>query len=221
MNKLDAQAKLSKQHDIIKSHPYRVSFNPQWRRDYIECLFGLSNIWAEYIWQGAHKTKEEAKLMLQFGRWVHNYNQELLFYRGRPNEPFNRFYYYEQMLQITHLFIGTGELPEYYEITYLWNSEHTRCSTVEKYELITKEMCGIDSNILPCYLPIKYSMNNDSEAVKNYIMTNLHYSRKTAEEKENIYQNYLCNVAPVIDWINARHEETKYKHAVWETAHIT
>ena len=29
MNKLDAQAELSKQHDIIKSHPYRVNFNSQ------------------------------------------------------------------------------------------------------------------------------------------------------------------------------------------------
>lgn len=125
------------------------------------------------------------------------------------------------MLQVTHLFVDTGELPEYYEITYLWNSEHTRYSTVEKCELITKEMCEIDSNILPCYLPTKYSMNNDHEAIKNYIMTDFHYSRKTTEEKEAIYQNYLNNVAPVIDWINSRHEETKYKHAIWETAHIT
>ena len=96
-----------------------------------------------------------------------------------------------------------------------------RCSTVEKCELITKEMCGIDSNILPCYLPVKYSMNNDSEAIKNYIMTDFHYNRKTLEEKEAIYQNYLDNVKPVIDWINSRHEETKYTHAIWETACIT
>jgi hypothetical protein len=81
-------------------------------------------------------------------------------------------------------------------------------------------MCGIDSNILPCYLPTKYSMNNDSEAIKSYIMTDFHYNRKTTEEKEAIYQNYLDNVKPVIDWINVQHEETKYKHAIWETAHI-
>ena len=219
-NKLDAQAKLSKQHDIIKTHPYRMNFDHKWRSDYIECLFDLSRIWADYIWMGDHSTDEEKKLMRQFGRWVHNYNQELLFYRGRRDVSFYRFNYYEQMLQVTHEFIKMGKLPEYYEISYLWNDKHISYRGEEKYDLITKEVCGIDSPILPCYLPTRYSMRNDCESIREYIMTDCHYRQKTAEEKEEIFKNWVENVAPVIKWLNARHDDTELKHAVWESAQL-
>lgn len=220
-NKIDAQAKLSKQHDIIKTHPYRTNFDPKWRRDYIECLLDLSNIWADYIWIGDHPTDEEEKLMRQFGRWVHNYNQELLFYRGRKDIKFERFYYYEQMLQVTHRFIETGELLEYYAIEYLWDDKHVRYRSVEKYALVTKDDCGIDSSILPCYLPTKYSMCTDYKSIREYITSDFHYSRKTTEEKEIICQNWINNVAPVLEWLNAKHEDTKLKHTVWESAQLS
>lgn len=219
-SKLDAQAKLGKQHDIIKTHPYRMDFDPKWRSDYIECLFGLSRIWSDYIWLGDHGTDENKRLMRQWGRWVHNYNQELLLYRGRKDIPFRRFYYYEQMLQLTHEFIKTGELPVYYEIAYLWNDEPRSCRGVEKYELVTKESCGIDSKFLPCYLPMDYSMRIDDEAIREYIFTDFHYNRKTEEEKTEIYKNWLVDVKPVLEWLNSKHDETKLKHAVWQSAQL-
>lgn len=218
-NKLDAQAKLKKEHDIIKTHPYRTNFNPEWKSDYIECLFNLSRVWSDYIWRGDYNTEEEKKLMRQFGRWVHNYNQELLICR-RPNRELRRFDYFERMIQVTHEFIDTGSLPEYYELSYLWNSKHIGSTYVEKYRLITKEMCGIDSKILPCYLPMNYSVRADSEAIREHIMTDYHFSRKTAEEKESIYENWLSEVKPVLDWINSNHDETEWKHAVWESSHL-
>lgn len=213
MTEIEARAELKTQHDIIKSHPFRVSYDPKWERDYIHCLYKLSDIWGKYAYFGAHETDEKKRLMRQSGYWLHNYNQQLL---GR-RFPMEYVGYYEQMLQVIHMFVDTGELPRFFDIDYLWKNGQSYRG-VERYELITQEMCGIDSPILPRYFPTNYTIKSNVDDVRQYINNDFHYRNMTEEQKEEHFKRWVKEVKPVLDWINGRHEETELQHSVWVAA---
>lgn len=76
------------------------------------------------------------------------------------------FDYYERMLQVTHIFIETGNMDVFYNIDVFFpGGKDKRVFKVEKYQLITKELCGIDSPILPRYFPVDTTMEADDKIV--------------------------------------------------------
>lgn len=210
MTKTEAMAEIKKWHDIIKAHPFRDSFDPKWERDYMSCLYKLSDLWGKYAYFGAHESDEEKRLLGQSGYWMHNYNQQLL----RRKFPMEYVGYYEQMLQVMHRFADTGEMPAFYDIGYLWKDGRDY-RKVERYELVTSEMCGIESSVLPQYLPVDYTIECSPESVRKYMEKNFPYCNMTEEERDDFYQRWLSESKPVIDWVNAGHEETEFKHSVW------
>ena len=221
----DIRVKMSDLHDKIKSHPFRYNFEAEYISDYKHLLYQLSELWSDLIYQkDENRTKEEQRLLYQFGDWIHNYRQELRTYY-KTTFPMEFFDYYEQMLQMTHIFVDTGIMERFYSIDIAWNgntsplkSGHKREDYIETYQLVTKEMCGIDSPYLPAYLPLKRSMVLDEEAIREYIQHAYPYRNKTDEERQQIFDDWQTNVKPIIEWLDKSQrdgEPTEYRHGTW------
>ena len=220
VNTKDIRVKMSDLHDKIKSHPFRYNFEVEYISDYKHLLYQLSELWSNLIYQRDDaRTKEEQRLLYQFGDWIHNYRQELRTYY-KTTFPMQYFDYYEQMLQITHIFVDTGIMERFYSIDIAWNSDTTpqREDYIETYQLITKEICGIDSPYLPAYLPLKRSMVLDDELIREYIQDAYSYRNKTEKERQQIFEDWKANVKPIIDWLDKSQrggEQTEYRHGTW------
>ena len=106
LNKTDVLSAMQKTHDIIKEHPFRTGFGVQYISDYKNMLYTLSKDWCDYIYRCDHSPEEQSRLY-QFGEWIHNFRQELRTYY-KDTFPMQFFDYYEQMLQVTHIFLNTG-----------------------------------------------------------------------------------------------------------------
>ncbi len=213
-------SRLKKIHDEIKVHPFRDNFAAEYISDYKHLLYQMTVIWNEWIYDGTDQTEEEITLLRQFGGWIHNYRQELRTYL-KDSFPMQYFDYYEQMLQITHIFIDTGIFNVFYNIDCFFDEKNTRIYKVEKYELITQEMCGINSPILPRYFPVNMTLETNEDVIKDYIKNKGYPYYKWEEEKQDeLFERWKKDVKPILEWINSKHEETKLKHKAWLSVHV-
>ena len=218
LNKTDVLSAMQKTHDIIKEHPFRTGFGVRFIADYKNMLYTLSKDWCDYIYRCDHSPEEQSKLY-QFGEWIHNFRQELRTYY-KDTFPMQFFDYYEQMLQVTHIFLNTGNLDVYYNLDYFFpngKNDSSRFCKSERYEYITKEKCGIDSPILPRYFGTQASLVTDDDAALEHINTCWAYRNKTDEERKEIFEKWKRETKPVIEWVNSRHEETEVKQSLWRS----
>lgn len=212
--KNDIISRLSKTHDNIKRHPFRDNFAAEHISDYKYLLSELTDIWCDYIYRGEHESETEQALLRQFGYWIHDYRANLRTW-VKHEFPMSYFDYYERMLQVTHNFIKTGELFEFYNIDCVWKNGIRR-DNVEHYKLITKEMCGIDSPILPRYFPVNFSMQDDEELIQRYLEKDGYpYYNWAADKRQEFFEQWKVNVKPVLNWLNSQHDETEFKHGTW------
>ena len=213
----DAHRQLRQIHDEIKKHPFRMSFQTSDIMSYKRLLYDLSHAWCNLVWYCKDLTEEEQKLLRQFGRWIHDYRQELRTY-NKETFPMDLFPYYEQMVQITHIYLETGILDTYYNPDCFWDENDKRYRKVEKYQLITKEMCGIDYPVLPKFFPVTTRLVTD-ERVKDYFLTRYPYSDGRTEEKRlEEYAEWERNTKPVIEWINSKIKDSDLFHPAWRSA---
>lgn len=214
------KVRLQKMHDIIKEHPFRLSFESQYMADYKHCLYALSEIWSGLIYKTAFDP-EEKQLYRQFGYWIHDYRQELRSWR-RDYFPMQYFDYYERMLQVTHIYIETGNMDTFYNIDCFFpdgrEKRETRVDKVERYILVTKELCGIDSPILPKYFPADTTMETDDELIWECLDKECYpFYRWESDKKQELFESWKRDTKPVLEWLNAQHEETPFKHMTWRS----
>lgn len=209
-------SKLSDIHDKIKSHPYRDSFAEEFVDDYKFLCYEMTRVWADMIYRGGERTEEEQQLWRQFGYWIHDYRAELRTY-VKGYFPMKYFDYYEQMLQATHEFLKTGDLPTFYNIDAMWDEGGARKLDIERYVLVTKEMCGVDSPMLPRFLPTRYTLISGEQEAWEQIKKMYPFNRWEKSKQEEFFASWKKDVKPVLDWLNAQHEETLFKHSAWKS----
>lgn len=216
MNKIEIISRLEKVHDEIKRHPFRFNFATEYVASYKLLLYELTEVWCDMIYHCDELTESEKKLYRQFGYWIHDYRQELRTFR-KDYFPMQYFDYYEQMLQVTHRYIDTGEFDTFYNIDSFF-SDGKRYDRVEKYQLITKELCGIDSPELPRFFPVSRKLCVDDEKMIHYFRTNIAFSHKSSEEQEKAFETWQQTMKPILEWINENLiTKTDYEHPTWQS----
>lgn len=208
--------RLQEYHDILKVHPYRSDFDPKYAGDYNQLMYELSVAWSDYIWNTPKSSEYEKEKFRLFGWWIHDFRQ-LLGYRANyfPRYFFN---YYEQMLQVTHRFLETGDIDAFYnpeDVIDVATGNKLRVSM--KYQFITSEICGVDSDILPCYLPIDYLYDIDQHTVISYFNSYWTYKNMSDEERNKLIDYWYKNTLPVLEWINSQCKTTDKILPLWKS----
>ena len=215
--KQEIHEKLRILHDEIKRHPFRSTFETKYIGNYKDLLYDLSVAWCDLIWHCNEHSEEEQRLYRQFGGWIHDYRQYLRTY-DRRTFPMRIFPYYEQILQITHMYLDSGKMDYYYNLDSIWIDEPCRS---EKYELITKEKCGIDSPILPLFYPVETPLCADESKVLAYINESWRMQKLTPEEKIAVFEKWKREEQPIIEWINSNmrnpHDGIR---PIWYSCHL-
>lgn len=206
-------------HDEIKNHPFRVTFSKEDIPEYKHLLYELSAVWCDLIYHCSDHTEAEQKLYRQFGFWIHDYRQELRTYH-KDTFPMEFFPYYEQMLQVTHRYLETGYMDEFYSPDAVWDKDERKLVKVSRYELITSEKCGIDSPELPRYFPVTYRLCVDDDKMKEYFLEKYSYKPVSEDERLGWFEDWKKNIKPVLVWIreNRNDPDEVLGHAYWRSA---
>ena len=204
-------------HSEIKRHPFRRTFSASDIAEYKHLLYELSEVWCDLIHYCPHETENEKKIYRQFGAWIHNYRQELRTYY-KDTFPMEFFPYYEQMLQITHDYIDTGNMDVFYNLDCFFDTDGVRTIKSEKYELVTKEKCGIDSPELPRYLPVGNRLCVDDGKMMEYFMTRNPYSKQSKEDRLANFDTWKRDLKPVLEWVNENLVKGDLEHRPFESA---
>lgn len=212
--------KIQKYHDIIKEHPFRMDFDQKFAGDYNYLMYQLSVAWSRYIWDTPKASEYEKQKFRQFGEWIHDYRQTLGY--NANYFPTYMFNYYEQMLQITHKFLDTGDIDVFYnpETIHEMGTGNKKRASV-KYQFMTSEICGVDSPILPCYLPVNYKYNIDQSEIINYFNTYWYYKQLPEDERNSIIEYWYKNTLPVLEWINNNCAESSFVLPLYKSIRIS
>lgn len=204
--------RLRQAHDRVKDHPYRLALSYRYVRDYKNALYDLSEVWAEYIYYGDHSTTEEEKKFYQFGRWIHNYRARLQMYYP-DTFPESLLDYYEQMLQVTHTYLDTGNMDVMYVLDSCINKQGEKVWVSEKYEWTTSESIGIESAILPRYLPKKHKLIADEKTIYDVINSGYNLYKESQEQRDEWCAFWTRETKPIIDKLNETNYD-RFTHSV-------
>lgn len=198
MTKQEALDKLREAHDVLREHPYRISFREEYETDYCRRLLDLSHAWSDLIYR-SDIGEDERKLMKRFGDWIHNYNASI-----HPRHiKRNLIPFYETVISLTHRYLNTGEIRGYCSLEYRWyNSDdpNERTEVPMMFYLVTKETCGIDSPELPRFFPESEKLSEDTEAIRKYLSRRLW--NKSDKEIDDLVREWENNLLPIIKWHN-------------------
>ena len=207
--------RLRKAHDDVKNHPFRESMNTRYCKSYKDALYDMSEVWSDIIYHSKFDTQEEKQKYYDFGRWIHNYRARLQMYYPYTF-PMVFMDYYEQMLQITHEYLDTGIMDRYYVLDDCVNSKGERIWVTERYEWITSESIGIESEILPRYLPVKWKLVENDDAVYNCINSGYNAVHETKEQIDEWFEFWKKETKPIIQKLNEANSDTD-KHPVYKS----
>ncbi len=197
-------------HDKIKEHPFRLKLETKYCYSYKNMLYDLSEAWADIIYRTEGLTHDEEMKLYHFGNWIHNYRARLQMYY--PHDfPETFLDYYEQMLQITHEFLDTGNLNVYYGIVRCINKNGDEVWVSERYEWTTSKDLGIESLILPRYLPKKYKLVEDDEIINKSINSGYNAVYETVEQRQKWFDFWQKETKPVLHELN-KHNSDRYIH---------
>jgi hypothetical protein len=204
---------LREMHDLVKEHPYRESLSNRYCRSYKEALYKLSEAWSKIIYHTEGLSKEDQSRLYQFGEWIHNYRARLqMYYPYDFPEAF--LDYYEQMLSITHEFLDSGNLSRYYGIVKgISKKDGQEYWISEKYVWTTEEDLGIQSKILPRYLPVNFKMIVDDKAIYDVINSGYNAVFETQEQRDKWFEFWKTESKPVLELLNQKNRDS-YSHTV-------
>lgn len=204
-------------HDKIKEHPYRNALSSRYCKDYKNLLYDLSEAWAKIIYHTEGLTKDEESRLYQFGEWIHNYRARLqLYYPYDFPEAF--LDYYEQMLSITHEFLDSGDISRYYGIIKgISKKDGQEYWIAEKYVWITEEDLGIKSAILPRYLPVRFKMITDDDAIRDVINSGYNAVYESQEQRDEWFEFWKRETKPVLEILNQKNRDA-YSHTIGASA---
>jgi hypothetical protein len=180
---------------------------------YKEALYKLSEAWSKIIYHTEGLSKEDQSRLYQFGEWIHNYRARLqMYYPYDFPEAF--FDYYEQMLSITHEFLDSGNLSRYYGIVKgISKKDGQEYWISEKYVWTTEEDLGIQSKILPRYLPVNFKMIVDDKAIYDVINSGYNAVFETQEQRDEWFEFWKTESKPVLEILNQKNRDS-YSHTV-------
>lgn len=222
--------RLQRAHDDLKACDFRSTLSEDDLPMYVTQLNELSAVWS-HLCYNVSRPEPEDKLFKQFCSWIHDYNSLILriklhrvelhgdigLLRAKTWLP-----YFEAVLNMTHVYLDTGSMKYFYNAQEL-TDKGARYNTIgERWCLITKEDCGIDSPYLPRYFPINLPLYSDSAAVKEYFLKERYYGLKKVSQEQRLadFEDWEANVKPVILWINKNlvpksAQEGDLKSAIW------
>lgn len=207
-------SRLSKCHDEIKSHPFRTNFDEKHIGDYKYLLYHLSEIWCDLIWRCEELSDAERARLRYFDGWIHNYRQYLRSW-DKTSFPMQFFDYYEQMLQVTHTFVETGEYQEYYNLDVYFVGNVRRVVST-KHQWITEENCGIASDILPRYLPTGAKFVVEEDEIKRRI-NEMIWSDRSQSAMDERFNFWFQNTKPVLEYINGCRQSINMTLPIWHS----
>lgn len=196
--------RIQRAHDDLKRCHFRTTLSPDDLGEYIAQLFELSSAWSNYCYH-VNWTEAEKRLIKGFCEWIHDYNGVVL--RIRRDVGVARYWlpYFETMLNVTHVFLDTGDMGVFYKPYIDAKGTKKEDGTIgERWCLVTKEMCGIDSPELPRYFPVTLPLCTNSEKMKEYFIKDRWYGfgDVSIEQRTQYYEDWERNLKPVLTWIN-------------------
>lgn len=210
---VDNMARLQRAHDDLKACAFRQTLAAEDLPVYVTQLWELSDAWSQVCYFTPRKPTEDQKLFRKFCSWLHDYNA----LTGRiRNHPYPLGYtlakmylpYFEAMLNVTHTYLDTGSMDVFYKpfINREAADALTGQSGGERWQLITKDLCGIDSPELPRYFPTTLPLCVDSEKMRNFYLNKmpgswLNYD-DTPEKRQAAFEDWEKNTKPICVWIN-------------------
>lgn len=202
-------------HDDIKHHPFRMMFEEQHIPGYKHLWYELSEAWVDLAYRCPDFDEAERQKYRQFCKWVHDYRQNLRTWR-KDTFPMEWNPYYEQMLQITHRYLDTGEMDEYYDFYWFTSKNNQRVTKVSRCEYITSEKCGIKSPALPRYMPVDYQFCVDDELMKDFYLRVM-YRRDKDNEAQRLadFEAWHAEMKPILEWINSTVADKELVHDQW------
>ena len=209
--------RMTKCHDEIKKHPFRIGFEAKYIGDYKCLLYDLTVIWCDLIWRCEQLSDVEKQRLRDFGNWIHNYRQYLRTW-DHKTFPMHFFDYYEQMLQVTHDFINTGNYSTYYNLEcYFYEDKRYVRST--RYEWITEEKCGFSSLILPRYMPVGVAYDLRECEIKKEICDSMsvRWSDYSLSNKETLFEFWLGETKPVLEYLNQQRKNIGFVLPLWHS----
>ena len=207
---------LRKAHDYVKGHPFRDSLNSRYCKDYKDALYDMSEVWAKIIYDTQFETVEEKNKYRAFGEWIHNYRARLQMYYPYTF-PMSHLDYYEQMLQVTHEYLDTGFMDRFYVLTEVVDSKGEKVYVTERYEYKTTESMGIESAILPRYLPVKWKLVENDQDIYDSINSGYNKWKETPEQINEWFEFWKKETKPVIQKLNEKTSDI-YRHYPYKSA---
>lgn len=205
MNEAEMKAmdRLRRAHDDLKQCRFRSTLSEEDLGEYSTQLWELSHAWTDLCWH-VDRDEAEQRQMQGFCHWIHDYNGIIL--RAR-NLGVVRYWvpYFEAVLNVTHNFLDTGYMDVFYN-PYVY-ADGKRLEDVHKigrWCLVTSDMCGIESQILPRYFPVTLPLCTDLEKMEKYFLKERWYRFKdvSVEQRTKDYKEWEQNVRPILIWIN-------------------
>ena len=200
--------RLRQLHDAIKDHPYRLSLETKYCKSYKDMLYELTVAWVDIVYYTPNISQENKDKLYHFGEWIHNYRARLQMYYPYTF-PEDLLDYYEQMLQITHEFLDTGNINTYYALVKGTDKHGNEMWISDRYEWTTKDDVGIDSAILPRYMPKKYKLIVDEQQIHDVINSGYNAVYETVEQRNAWYEFWIKETKPVLEYLN-KHNSDRY-----------
>lgn len=199
--------RLQKAHDDLKQCRFRTTSALEDLGEYVVQLWELSDAWSNFCWR-VQREESKQKMLKNFCYWIHDYNSVVGNVRNRRDVGVARYWfpYFEAMLNVTHVFLESGDLSVFYNpYVYAENKNAGKGGTVgERWCLVTSEMCGIESSELPRYFPVTLPLCTNSEKMKTYFLEKRWYGFRdiSIEQRLKYYEDWEHDLKPVLNWIN-------------------
>lgn len=216
--------RLQRAHDDLKACQFRFTLSAEDLPAYTTQLYELSSAWSNLCYH-VNRPEPENRLFKQFCSWIHDYNSlelslhrtDIALMKAKTWLP-----YFEIVLNVTHVYLDTGSMKYFYNAQTLTDKGPRYDTAGERWCLVTKEDCGIDSPYLPRYFPVSLPLYSDSEVVKKYFLEDRYYGLKEVGQEQRLadFKDWEANVKPVILWINKNlvsksAQEGELKSPIW------
>ena len=109
------------------------------------------------------------------------------------------------MLNVTHTYLDTGSMNVFYTpYVYGENGIEKSSAIGERWILVTKELCGIDSPDLPRYFPVTLKLCVDSEKMKKYFLNKKFFlsNKMSDDQKLSYFYKWENDTKPILLWLN-------------------
>lgn len=188
------------------------------RARYMQALDDLSSAYGKLCWANDWDDQDVRRLFQETSVWIHDWNRWLWIAKNSIFFKTFRELTEKQLPCIDRLLNEGFPMREFYTTAYFAVPEkNTRIPLVERMLLITEEMTGIRSPILPRYYPVTRPLVTDASKIEDHIRKDFSF-----HDKKLCISRWHDEELPVLLWIN-RHlaKDDTYVHDLWRSDYGT